>query len=198
VHPSDEIQSIGKYQLYSLIKCTKCKTIYWLRDENKIGEDSLPDKYIKLGYNDYFTTEVYGKRIDEYMSVKKYIEMMDSELFHTNREEYLSTNEIIELLNLKLYDTDEEEFNIRLGLWWDFYDLTDDIEIFIEQYKTAYDINCIRLIELNKEYFVELFTWLGRLWERDECIGFLELNNDTEEFIWAREKIKKYAEENKE
>jgi hypothetical protein len=92
LHPSKE------FYLYH-IKCSECKTFYWLRDENKIGEYPLPDEYIALDFDKYFNNEIYGKEITEYMSIEEYIKMTRSELFQSHAEEMLSTDE--ELIEVK-------------------------------------------------------------------------------------------------
>jgi DNA-directed RNA polymerase subunit RPC12/RpoP len=152
--------------LKGYITCGECKTTYRL-DENKTGEYSIP----------------------EHMSTEEYIKLCDSKLFDPERA---SSDKRLELLNSKLYDNDEKELSIRRGLWWDLYDEMEEEEVFIKKYKTAYELNCIRLIELDKNGFIELFTMFGDLWERSECMEFFEAKNN-EELIKVKEKILNYA-----
>jgi hypothetical protein len=157
------------------IKCEKCKTFYWLNDENKAGEYEGRERFYRLK--------------DE------------SKWKDSDHARFLSSDEYLEAINLKVYKTNDEEQYLRRRLWWALNDKyrRDDEFVFNENDKDIYESNCIKLIDMldkneinDKITCAELYRNIGNY---VECKNVLETIQE-EKYNWIKEILLKECEKN--
>jgi hypothetical protein len=144
-----------------IIKCTNCKTFFWLIDENYVGkwdsEREMKVEWKNAGYANFLSADEYNEAINlKIYNVKKDQIFLRIRLWWTINDKIRNENDVC---------------------------IADEDKIIYEQ-------NCMKLLELldNDEIDwklirAELFRNLGKF---SECKNVLETITD-EEYIWIRE-----------
>lgn len=146
----------------SIIKCSKCKAIFWLNDENFIGHEVLPGS---------------ENIMEEYEGIE------------IERSKFLTLKEYAEALKVKAFKTVHEEIYIRQRIWWGFNHRKQKGTSFFKSKSEElfWLANINRLLELfdptdvyQRIFIAELNRHLGNF---DACMKIIDSLDDDSQWL---------------